>query len=159
MAYTKEFQAELQRFRGQHDDGLAWDLIRVQGERKGQERLRSKADSRLFDAMDPDQLRAYLAIGSAFRTLTAGLGATTLRYGAAQPAAATGSEDPEWLPGLLLRYGDWRTACKRDRLDADMAVDVIAGGHTLRSAALQRRKCLRSVRKQLFAALDLWNAV
>lgn len=157
MAYSKEFQAQLQRWRGQHEDGLSWDLVRMGAERKGRERLRSTPDRRLFDALTAEQLEAYLAIGRAWSLMTAGLGAKVQHYGLAARGASLG--DADHGAGLLRRYSAWRAYCAQHRHDAGLALAVIAEGYTLRSAARKSRKDPRTIRECLLACLDGWREV
>lgn len=154
MAYTKEFQAQLQRWRGQHDDGLSWDMLRMGAERKAAERLRATPDRRLFDSMTAEQTEAYRLIERAYAILTAGMGTKAQSYEIVD--GGRGGGDVERGAGLMVLYTEWRGYCDGQRLDANMALDVIAGGYSVRAAARLRRRDPRTIRENLMACLDAW---
>lgn len=154
MAYTKEFQAQLQRWRGQHDEGLSWDLVRMGAERKAAERLRATPDRRLFDSMDSMQLEAWRLIGKAYGLITAGMGSKAQSYEIVDGHPGPG--DAEYGSGLMLLYTDWRKFCTAQKLDAVMALDVIFSGYSIRAAARARRKDPRTVRENLMLCLNAW---
>lgn len=154
MAYTKEFQAQLQRWRGQHDDGLSWDMVRMGAERKAAERLRATPDRKLFDSMTAMQLEAHRLIAKAYGIITAGMGTKAQSYEVVDGGRGMG--DVERGAGLMILYTDWRGYCNAQRLDAEMALDVIAGGYSIRAAARHRSKDPRTIRENLMACLDAW---
>lgn len=154
MAYTKEFQAQLQRWRGQHDDGLSWDMVRMGAERKSAERLRATPDRRLFESMTAMQLEAWRLIGKAYGLITAGMGSKAQSFELVDGTPAIGNA--EYGASLMLLYGDWRAFCAAHKLDAVAALDVIFCGYSVRSAARARRKDPRTVRENLIGCLDAW---
>lgn len=144
------------KFRDRHQDGLSWDMVKVTAERKARERVRSKPDKRLFDAMTPEQEEAFYKIAYASHILTAGLGFKIMRYEDIPRSIGQGLDEDALN---LARYKAWRRLCQMRHISGLMAEDVIVYGLSLRESDEGRKMRHGTARTNLFKCLEAWHDV
>lgn len=142
------------KFRDRQNGGLEWDATRYTADKQLKERVRSKPDKRLFEAMTVDQETAFVKIQAAHSIMNSGLGAKIQRYD--DGGKVTGSGDVESGAVLLGHYRAWREMCQKRGISGLMAEDVIIWGDSPHASDVGRKMAHGTAKKNLLACLDAW---
>jgi hypothetical protein len=117
-------------------------------------RPRVASDARLRDGLTAEQELAYDSIAAAYSMIVAGLGQHATDYSASRGRSLSGDG---YGAAVMASYWEWRDVCRERHASANMAVDIIVFGITLRQCDAKHKMATGTARKNLDKCLNLWS--
>lgn len=132
-------------------------MVQISGTRLRQQGRRRKMDSRLMDAMSPDQERAADHIVAAWRILSQGLGGGIMRYDRDCGGIVRASESADdYRHKLVIRYIAWGRACRPAGVHRSAVMQIIAYGHSPAAVDVGLRWRKGTAKENLLVGLTLY---
>ena len=129
--------------------------VKVLGSKTKQQGLRRAPDARMFDSFTAPQERAYYRIASAQKLYVMGIGYKTANL-IRVDRSYTGDWEEVRATELKKDYDGWKADCKRRRLKADQAMDMMGLGMNLTESGQCRNQPRLKIRENLIACLNVF---
>ena len=115
-----------------------------------------KVNSRLLEALSPDQLIAWDQIAEAWMHIHVGRSVGIAQYEDYVPSGQGGEGITDRVIRLYRRYEAWREMCEAHDFDASAAIDILCKGNSLRSVAKLRMRNTHWPMENLKKCIDLY---